>query len=64
MEGQRARRVGRPHGETHPHLCDDCKQRAITAEPQAQRPASEHQEHDPAVPEQKNGGTWMSRFRS
>ncbi|MEU3997997.1 hypothetical protein [Streptomyces fungicidicus] len=26
------------------------------------RPA-EHQEHDQAVPEQKAGGTWLSRFR-
>ncbi|MFF5538646.1 hypothetical protein ACFY71_40400 [Streptomyces cinerochromogenes] len=23
----------------------------------------EHQEHDQAVPEQKAGGTWLSRFR-
>ncbi|MEV8465094.1 MULTISPECIES: hypothetical protein [Streptomyces] len=46
--------------ETHPHLCDDCKQRAITVEPQAEhgRP-----EPDQAVPEQKAGG-WLSRFRA
>ncbi|MFJ4620770.1 hypothetical protein [Streptomyces sp. NPDC088812] len=36
----------------------DCKQRAITAERRA-----EHPEHDQAVPEQKAGGTWLSRFR-
>ncbi|MFF4490056.1 hypothetical protein ACFY0F_26815 [Streptomyces sp. NPDC001544] len=46
--------------ETHPHLCDDCKQRAITAERQAEHTEREHQ----AVPEQKAGGTWLSRFRS
>ncbi|MFI8327360.1 hypothetical protein [Streptomyces sp. NPDC085529] len=39
--------------ETHPHLCDDCKQRAHAAERQAAQ----------AVPEQKAGGTWLSRFR-
>ncbi|MFH8295425.1 replication-relaxation family protein [Streptomyces sp. NPDC018059] len=51
--------------ETHPHLCDDCKQRAITAERQAQQPAPEYQGQDQAVPEQKaGGGTWLSRFRS
>ncbi|MER7743512.1 hypothetical protein ABTX34_35340 [Streptomyces sp. NPDC096538] len=49
--------------ETHPHLCDDCKQRAITAERQAAQAGPEHQEHDQAVPEQKAGGTWLSRFR-
>ncbi|CAL9663185.1 hypothetical protein SUDANB108_07111 [Streptomyces sp. enrichment culture] len=43
--------------ETHPHLCDDCKQRAITAERQAEHRQPEHQEHDQAVPEQKAGGT-------
>ncbi|MEU1010996.1 hypothetical protein [Streptomyces sp. NPDC005890] len=47
--------------ETHPHLCDDCEQRAITAERQAEHG---HQEQDQAVPEQKAGGTWLSRFRS
>ncbi|MER6345339.1 replication-relaxation family protein [Streptomyces sp. NPDC001595] len=49
--------------ETHPHLCDDCRQRAITAERQAEQAGPEHQEHDQAVPEQKAGGTWLSRFR-
>ncbi|MFD5072123.1 hypothetical protein ACIOEZ_17120 [Streptomyces sp. NPDC087866] len=39
--------------EIHPHLCDDCKQRAITAERQAEQ----------AVPEQKADGIWLSRFR-
>lgn len=49
--------------ETHPHLCDDCKQRAITAERQAEQAGFDVQEHDQAVPEQKAGGTWLSRFR-
>ncbi|MGW3498340.1 hypothetical protein [Streptomyces sp. NPDC001020] len=49
--------------ETHPHLCDGCKQRAITAERQAAQAGPEHQEHDQAVSEQKAGGTWLSRFR-
>ncbi|GGQ33326.1 hypothetical protein [Streptomyces roseolilacinus] len=49
--------------DTHPHLCDDCKQRAVTAQRQAAQAGPEHQEHDPAAPEQKAGGTWLSRFR-
>ncbi|MGW7824901.1 hypothetical protein ACWGLF_44360 [Streptomyces puniciscabiei] len=48
--------------DTHPHLCDDCKRRAITAERQAEHTGPEHQ--DQAVPEQKAGGTWFSRLRS
>lgn len=50
--------------DTHPHLCDDCKQRAITAERQTEHTKHAHQEHDQAVPEQKTGGAWISRFRS
>jgi hypothetical protein len=52
------------HRDSHPHLCDDCKQRAVTAERQAERVEPEYQEQDQAVPEQKAGGTWLSRFRS
>ncbi|MFJ3251163.1 replication-relaxation family protein [Streptomyces sp. NPDC086782] len=48
--------------ETHPHLCDDCKQRAVTAECQAEQAGHEHQENDQAVPEQKPTG-WLSRLR-
>lgn len=47
--------------ETHPHLCDDCKQRAITAERQAEYTEHEHQEQDQVVPEQKADG-WLSGF--
>ncbi|MFB6775526.1 replication-relaxation family protein [Streptomyces sp. NPDC056337] len=50
--------------DTHPHLCDDCKQQAITVERQAQQAEPEHQEHDQAVPEQKPAGPWLSRFRA
>ncbi|MFH8496415.1 hypothetical protein [Streptomyces coeruleorubidus] len=57
--------------ETHPHLCDHCKQRAIAADRQAEQPAPEHQEQDQdqdqdqAMPVQKaGGGTWLSGFRS
>jgi hypothetical protein len=46
--------------ETRPHLCEDCKQRAITAERQAEH---EHQELDQAVPEKRAEGGWLSRFR-
>ncbi|GGP84780.1 hypothetical protein GCM10010247_67540 [Streptomyces calvus] len=51
--------------ETHPHLCDDCRRQAVTAECPAEEAAAghEHQEHDRAVPEQKAGGTWRSRLR-
>ncbi|MFZ4184650.1 replication-relaxation family protein [Streptomyces pseudogriseolus] len=49
--------------ETHPHLCDDCKARAITAERQAEQAAHGHQEYDQAVPEQRAEGGWLSRFR-
>ncbi|MEH0517319.1 hypothetical protein QBC31_42935 [Streptomyces sp. B21-079] len=63
LEGHRARRMGRPTGDPSAPV-DDCKQRAITAEPQAQQPASEHQEPDPEVPEPRAGGTWLPRFRS
>ncbi|MFE1408398.1 hypothetical protein [Streptomyces sp. NPDC058770] len=49
--------------ETCPHLCDDCKQRAATPEYQAEHTQHGHREQDQAVPEQKAGGTWISRFR-
>ncbi|WP_175436724.1 hypothetical protein [Streptomyces hawaiiensis] len=63
VEGDRPHPLRAPR-ETHQHLCDACKQRAVTAERQAQQPAPEHQEQDQAVPEQKAGGTWLSRFPS
>ncbi|GGV91768.1 replication-relaxation family protein [Streptomyces massasporeus] len=50
--------------ETHPNLCDDCKQQAITAERQAEHTEHGNQKQDQAVPEQRAGGTRISRFRS
>jgi hypothetical protein len=50
--------------ETHPHLCGECKQRAITAERQAEQAPPVLQVQDQAVPEQKAGATWLSRFRT
>ncbi|CAL9677125.1 hypothetical protein [Streptomyces sp. enrichment culture] len=50
--------------ETHPRLCGDCKQCAITTKRQAKQAGPEHQGHDQAVPEQKAGGTWLSCFRT
>ncbi|WP_434976514.1 hypothetical protein [Streptomyces puniciscabiei] len=49
--------------ETHPHLCDDCKQRAMSAEHQAEHTEHGQQQRDQGVPEQKGGG-WLSRFRT
>ncbi|WP_187439054.1 hypothetical protein [Streptomyces sp. sk2.1] len=48
--------------DTHPRLCDDCKQQAVAAERQAEQAEREYQEQDQAVPEQKTGG-WFSRLR-
>ncbi|MFF5547970.1 hypothetical protein [Streptomyces olivaceoviridis] len=47
---------------TRPHLCDDCKQRAITAERQAEQAGHEPQQSQ-AVPEQR-ATSWLSRFRT
>jgi hypothetical protein len=48
--------------EPRPTLCGDCDRQADTDVQQAWA-AHRHQEHDQAVPEQKAGGTWLSRFR-
>ncbi|MFJ9675279.1 hypothetical protein ACIRP5_31365 [Streptomyces sp. NPDC101221] len=55
--------VGAPR-ETHPHLCDDCKHQAVTAQRHAEQAGPEHQEHDQPVPGQNASGTWLSRFRA
>ena len=44
----------------HPHLCDDCKQRAITAERRAEQ-AGHEQQRSQAVPERR-ATSWLSRF--
>ncbi|WP_437105474.1 hypothetical protein [Streptomyces sp. enrichment culture] len=49
--------------EPRPSLCGDCDRQADTDVQQAWPGAHRHQEHDQAVPEQKAGGTWLSRFR-
>ncbi|MBB4796214.1 hypothetical protein BJY54_006918 [Streptomyces nodosus] len=50
--------------DTHPHLRDDCKQRAVTAEHQAEQALPVRQKQDQAVPAQKTDGTWLWRFRT
>ncbi|MEV2256910.1 replication-relaxation family protein [Streptomyces sp. NPDC050147] len=50
--------------ESHRHLCDTCKQEALTAEHQADQATLEHQELDRAVPEPRVEGGWFSRFRT
>ncbi|MGK5628580.1 replication-relaxation family protein [Streptomyces sp. URMC 123] len=48
--------------EPRPSLCEDCDQRFLTDIAHAWG-QHRHQEHGQAVPEQKAGGTWLSRFR-
>lgn len=55
---------GRPRPISSRTLCEDCKQRAITAERQAEHTEHGHQVQDQGVPEQKAGGSWLSRFRT
>lgn len=55
-------------GDSHPHLCDDCKMRAFEAERQAEQAERERQEQErheaeAAQADQKAGG-WLSRFRT
>lgn len=50
--------------EPRPSLCGDCDRRYVTDVQQAWPGARRHQEQQgQAVPEQKAGGTWRSRFR-
>jgi hypothetical protein len=49
--------------EARPALCGDCDQRYLTDAQQAWPDEPRHQEQGQAVPEQKAGGTWLSRFR-
>ncbi|MEE1759856.1 MULTISPECIES: hypothetical protein [unclassified Streptomyces] len=55
-------------GDSHPHLCDDCKVRALEAERQAEqaerdRQEQERQEEEAAAQASKAGG-WLGRWRS
>ncbi|WP_306970207.1 hypothetical protein [Streptomyces afghaniensis] len=66
-------RVDWGRGDSHPHLCDDCKPRALEAERQAEqaerelqeqeRQEQERQETEAARAAHKAGG-WLSRFRT
>ncbi|MFF8610679.1 hypothetical protein ACF06X_32735 [Streptomyces sp. NPDC015346] len=44
-------------------LCGHCDQRFVTGVQQARSDELPHEEQGQAVPEQKAGGTWLSRFR-
>ncbi|GAO12824.1 hypothetical protein TPA0598_13_00080 [Streptomyces lydicamycinicus] len=46
--------------DSHPQLCDDCKQQAQAAAVRQAPVGNEHQEQHQAVPEQKTG-RWFSR---
>ncbi|MHB0895709.1 hypothetical protein [Streptomyces sundarbansensis] len=52
--------------EARPTLCGDCDQQYVTDIQQAW-PGTTHQEpeqdQEQTLPEQKAGGTWLSRFR-
>ena len=56
--------------DSHPHLCDDCKARALDAERKAEQAEREHQEQvqerqeaEAAAQDSKAGG-WLGRWRS
>ncbi|MCX4799880.1 replication-relaxation family protein [Streptomyces sp. NBC_01242] len=49
--------------EPRPSLCGDCDRRFVTDVQQAWSDEPRHEEQGQAVPEQKAGGTWLSRFR-
>jgi hypothetical protein len=55
-------------GDSHPHMCDDCKTRALQAERQAERAERERQEQEHQVAEAAQAahkvGSWLSRFRT
>lgn len=55
-------------GDSHPHLCDDCKTRALQAERQAERAERERQEQEHQVAQAAQAahkvGSWLSRFRT
>ncbi|WP_208298754.1 MobF family relaxase [Streptomyces liangshanensis] len=48
--------------DIRPHLCDDCKQKALTVSPAAGIRERQEHEQDQAVPEQK-ATSWFSRLR-
>ncbi len=54
-------------GDSHPHLCDDCKARVLEAERPAEQAEHERQEQErqeaEAAQDSKAGG-WLGRWRS
>ncbi|MFE2302435.1 hypothetical protein ACFXAW_30070 [Streptomyces sp. NPDC059445] len=57
-------------GQSHPHLCEDCQDRAVEALAQAEADEREHQEQErPRLEAEKQAaaqkaGGWFSRFRT
>ncbi|MET9444707.1 hypothetical protein [Streptomyces sp. NPDC006610] len=49
--------------DSHPHLCDDCKARAVEAERQAEHERQE-QERQQAMAQDSKAGGWLGRWRS
>ncbi|MFJ9026208.1 replication-relaxation family protein [Streptomyces sp. NPDC102259] len=49
--------------ELRPHLCGGCNRRFVADLQQAWPGEHRHEEQGQGVPEQKAGGTWLSRFR-
>ncbi|MGC4987415.1 replication-relaxation family protein [Streptomyces sp. DT193] len=56
--------------QSHPHLCENCQDRAVAAQAQAEADEREHQEqehpreHQEAEEAAQRTGGWLSRFRS
>ncbi|MFF8974971.1 hypothetical protein [Streptomyces sp. NPDC014995] len=54
-------------GDSHPHLCDDCKARALEAErqvEQAERERQEQERQEEAAAQALKAGGWLGRWRS
>jgi hypothetical protein len=54
-------------GDSHPHLCDDCKARALEAERkagQAERERQEQERLETEAAQASKAGGWLSRFRT
>lgn len=54
-------------GDSHPHLCDDCKMRALEAErkeEQAERDRQEQERQEAEAAQASKASGWLSRFRT
>ncbi|MFI0091863.1 hypothetical protein [Streptomyces bobili] len=51
-------------GDSHPHLCDDCRHQALDAERQAEQAEREPQEQEHQEQADQKAGGWISRFRT